>query len=273
MNTKKPLVYLFLLVTSLMLAQTPKESVNYKNIINISGKQRMLTQKMTKAFLLQVKDIKGSKVENELNFSKIIFEKQLSILKKDPTSAVTKANLDKVDVLWADFKSSITKGISNENALNLVKTNTALLKACNSVVTVIEAEAQKNASADANLKALASIINISGKQRMLSQRMCLYFMASKNYPEQQAEFKGVLKNVFEQFSGAIQTLSASTLNNTAIKSELSAVVNIWSNYKANKAQILEVREDVEKMYALTNDLTKRFDKITTLYELSGTENQ
>jgi nitrate/nitrite-specific signal transduction histidine kinase len=141
------------------------------------------------------------------------------------------------------------------------------------VVTVIEAEAQKNASADANLKALASIINISGKQRMLSQRMCLYFMASKNYPEHQAEFKGVLKKVFEQFSGAIQTLSASTLNNTAIKSELSAVVNIWSNYKANKAQILEVREDVEKMYALTNDLTKRFDKITTLYELSGTENQ
>ncbi len=254
------------LFTGVLFAQTTGADIDYKNAINLSGKQRMLTQRMSKSFLLQVKDLKDKKIQNELNFSKVIFEKQLDMLKRHPTSSTTKPYLDAVDGLWQAFKATIEKPVSNEGAIALINTNTALLKACDAVVTQIKEGAK--ISSNPELKELASTINMSGKQRMLSQRMCLYFTAVKNYPEQKAEHAKTLQGVFEQFTTAIKVLATSKFNTSEIEREINAVVGIWKDYEANKSNFLNSSYDVVKVYNLTNDLTKRFDKITVLYELS-----
>ncbi len=271
MITKNTLLYAIVLFSGVLFSQTTGADIDYKNAINLSGKQRMLTQRMSKSFLLQVKDLQDKKIQNELNFSKIIFEKQLNMLKKHPTSSTTKPYLDKVDGLWQAFKSIVEKPVSSEGAVSIINTNTALLKACDAVVTQIK-EGAKVAS-DANLKELASTINMSGKQRMLSQRMCLYFTALKNYPEQKAEYTKTLQGVFEQFTTAIKVLTTSKFNTPEIKTEIDAIVGIWKDYETNKSNFLNSTYDVVKIYNLTNDLTKRFDKITVLYELSTSEDK
>jgi nitrate/nitrite-specific signal transduction histidine kinase len=255
------------------MAQTTIEAIDYKNAINLSGKQRMLTQKMAKAFVLQVKDIQDQKVQNELNFSKVIFEQQLAMLKKHPTHPVTQPHLDKVDQLWGSFKAILEQPVSNEGAVGLMLANTALLKACDAVVTKIKDDVTPKGAIDKNLEALAGTINRAGKQRMLSQRMCLYFTALKNYPEHKAEYESTLQSVFEQFTTAIKLLAASKFNTPEIKAELDAIVGIWKDYETNKSSFLNSSYEVPQVYALTNDLTKRFDKITVLYELSASEKQ
>lgn len=271
MNTKKIVAIICFICSVTTSFQTVAQNIDYKNAINLSGKQRMLTQKMTKAYLLMASGMNDTKIKNELNFSKLIFEKQLSILKKHPSYSATKANLDKVEQLWADFSTTLTASPSNENAKKLVSSNTELLKTCDAVVTNIKDALSKSGGSNANLEALAATINKSGKQRMLSQRMCLYFTALKSYPDAAKSYKTILSDVFSQFSKAKDELANSTYNTPAITAEIKAASEIWNTYTANKDAFLKGSSNLNDVYTHTNQLTKLFDKVTGLYEVSGSE--
>ena len=73
---------LFVLLSSNITISQEYGSISFGKAVNISGKQRMLSQKMSKAFLLMSKGINNPMVARELKSSKFIFAKQLDILTK-----------------------------------------------------------------------------------------------------------------------------------------------------------------------------------------------
>ena len=54
-------------------------TLTYNKAVNISGKQRMLTQKMGKTYLYLLNNPDDFKAKRDLKIAKILFEKQLSI--------------------------------------------------------------------------------------------------------------------------------------------------------------------------------------------------
>ncbi len=272
MKTKITIVFI-----SLMLLNTFKihsQSANYGAIsfnkaVNISGKQRMLSQKMSKAYLLITKGINSPEIKKELNSSKFIFEKQLDILSKNASSSAVKLSIKKVRKLWSGFKKIIESPPSFMNSQNITKLNSDLLSACHELVLSIEVSSNysnqffKNKNQD-----LVSIINTSGKQRMLSQRLCLYYTASSMFPNEKIEFKRILTMVFEEFDSVIGDLLISSYNTTESEEELGSVMSLWEKFQSNKRGFINGRDfSLEEVYTITNELTKSFNRITSIYEV------
>lgn len=269
MKKKITLTLIALLILNKITAQTQNfGSINYNKAVNVAGKQRMLSQKMSKAYLLMSNGVNNDKIKKELSSSKFIFEKQLDILNKNAERSSTKLFIKKVYDIWDDFKVIINKKASLNNSLRIIELNTKLLSACHQVVQAIENNSNYgNKFFENNDQKLVETINISGKQRMLSQRLCLYFTAIKIFPKNKADYQVILDEAFDEFSDVIGYLLINTYNTTETEEELGVVMAQWEKYQANKRKFLDAEFNLIEVYNTTNDLTKSFNKITGLYEI------
>ncbi|WP_299441305.1 type IV pili methyl-accepting chemotaxis transducer N-terminal domain-containing protein [uncultured Aquimarina sp.] len=242
-------------------------AITYAKAVNISGKQRMLSQKMSKAYLLLAKGINEESIKKELNSSKFIFEKQLQILIKNASSSNVKLSLKRINKLWLEFKEVITSTPDTQNSLKIMKLNTNLLKTCNDAVVNIENSFNYNNQFFQNKnKELVNIINKSGRQRMLSQRLCLYYTATSMFFKDSAEYKKILNNVYSEFDNAIGDLLISSYNSTEIEEELGVTMSLWEKFQTNQKGLLNGSFELQEIFTTTNQLTKSFNKITGLYE-------
>ncbi len=110
-------------------------------IINLAGKQRMLTQKMSKEALLTFTEKNSSSTAETLAKTAALFDKTIkglirgdSELKLPPTTdKEILVQLEKVDSLWKDFKQSIdavstnVQGSTIDKPLDFIKENNILL--------------------------------------------------------------------------------------------------------------------------------------------------
>jgi len=270
---KKTITHLLTcLVLFFKLNYAVAQSLNYGEItfekaVNISGKQRMLSQKMSKAYVLLSKGINDNTIKKELNSSKFIFEKQLQILTKNASSTSVKLSLKKATKLWNDFKGVITSNPDVQNSMRVMKINTDLLKACNEVVISIENTFNyNNQFFQSKNKELIGIIDKSGKQRMLAQRLCLYYAASTIFMRDGAEYKKILSSVFTEFDNAIGDLLISSYNSTEIEEELGNIMSLWEKFQTNQKGLLNGEFELQEVFKTTNKLTTSFNKITGLYE-------
>ncbi|TSE09588.1 type IV pili methyl-accepting chemotaxis transducer N-terminal domain-containing protein [Aquimarina algiphila] len=262
-------IFTILLITSNSFSQSQDYgSISYNKAINISGKQRMLSQKMSKAFLLISKGIDSEEIKKELNSSKFIFEKQLDILSKNAPSSAIKLSIKDVKKSWVKFKGVISSPPNYMNSEEVMKLNTSLLSKSHELVLSIETSSKYNNQFFKNKNQdLANTINVSGKQRMLSQRLCLYYTASLMFPDQKNEHKNVMNKIFDEFDSVIGDLLINSYNTTEIEEELGNVMATWEKFQANKKGFLNGTFSLEDVFNTTNSLTKSFNKITGVYEI------
>ncbi|OEK09309.1 hypothetical protein A8C32_11335 [Flavivirga aquatica] len=260
--------FVFLNINKLSSQSQNYGTIDYNKAINISGKQRMLSQKMAKAYLLLTKGVNNEKIKRELNSSKFIFKKQLEILRENATSSSVKLYIKNVDKLWEAFKILISSPVNLNDSERIMKLNSKLLSACHELVESIEARSNyDNRFFENNNQELMKIINVSGKQRMLSQRLCLYYTAITMFPKDKTEYQEILGQVFDEFDGVIGYLLINGYNTTESEEELGAVMAMWEKIQSNKKGFLDGEFDLEDVFNVTNDLTKSFNKITGIYEI------
>ncbi len=280
--TLKFMVMLFLLgmimpTTNNLYAQQSNSYgiLSFNKAVNISGKQRMLSQKITKAYLYILENPSDGVAKRDLLTSKLIFEKQNNILIQNSGYKATKDKLGKVEILWREFKELIEAKPSYENAKKIIEMNTDLLKASNNVVSAVIVESKRAndndefsleddslGDEDAELK---QIINMAGRQRMLAQRLALYYYANQNTLKDKNS-EQMLKNVYNELDGAISMLLISNFNNSRIDEKLGIAMSKWDQVKSNKEKLFKQGIKEEDMYRISNDLTKAFNGVTSLYE-------
>ena len=157
-------------LTVVMNERSKKDSL----IINIAGKQRMLTQKMSKE-IFYIK-YKQSTDFRELNSAIDLFDNNLHDLIQGnsikgiyiPQNSKIKAKLEEVNALWNPFKVEVIKVREAVSSIKsdlemLTGRTTSLLNESDRVVQIM---VKNNMS--------AKFIDFSGRQRMLSQRMGLF---------------------------------------------------------------------------------------------------
>ena len=157
-------------LTVIMNEKSKKDSL----IINVAGKQRMLTQKMSKE-IFYIK-YKQSTDFRELNSAIDLFDNNLHDLIQGnsikgiyiPQNSKIKAKLEEVNALWNPFKVEVIKVREAVSSIKsdlemLTGRTTSLLNESDRVVQIM---VKNNMS--------AKFIDFSGRQRMLSQRMGLF---------------------------------------------------------------------------------------------------
>jgi len=216
-----------------------------KKRVNLSGQQRMLVQRMTKLALLISSNIeKESNIQKLIKYSKM-YDKTLNAFKngdKDlgciPTNnKEIRKQIELVEKEWKPFYANIQKIIEDKDkdkkALSsLVSKNEELLKISNDLVKVYE---KSNKYENFLEKARVHILNIAGRQRMLSQKMAkekLLIIQGKK------EYKDKLKKTIKLFDNSLKTLingdekqKIIKPSNQQIREQLTKVSNIWSKLK------------------------------------------
>jgi nitrate/nitrite-specific signal transduction histidine kinase len=167
-------ILLMTIASGLMAAVSEQ---NWAAAINVAGRQRMLSQKMTKELILARFGIEADAQRKLMQASiKQFTESHRRLSAGDaeqgipvPPTPEVQAALLAIDKPWAEFSAALAAADKDADVASLTALasgNEALLKSVAAMVEIYE-QAQKAAMGTASGK----VINWAGRQRMLSQRM------------------------------------------------------------------------------------------------------
>ncbi len=224
------------------------------DIINIAGKQRMLSQRIAKDYLYKGKGIAREKAARELKKSLKEFGNGINILNKDINDEEIKNLILFVKMSMDELQDIVKKPFNLNNAQLLLDLSESMLEGSQYIVENLKKKYHKKS---------AEVIDRAGQQRMLAQRIAKYYIAyqlgikDKNTVEQ-------TKEAVKQFNDNNQYMLKYKDNTPAINEELNHVNKLWKI-------VHKFYLNIEKgglpliVYNTTNDITKKMDDITKMY--------
>ena len=136
--------------------------------INIAGRQRMLSQRITQSYILQGIQPSVEKHRQVFERSMAEFERNLGQLAAFKPAAPVTSTLRLVQEEWQAFAEIARQPVSKFTAAELFQRSNTLLPAAHTYVMRLQALANHSS---------AELVNVSGRQRMLSQRIAKNYVA------------------------------------------------------------------------------------------------
>ena len=236
------------------------EITSISSAINKAGRQRMLSQRMVKSYSMIGIDVQREAAQEQLTKAIDLFELQLHELNTYPPAEPIRGSLDKVATLWQPFKKILQAPVTRENAEVLLETNDDLLRATNKVVLKLQ---------DISGSSFGRLVNISGRQRMLSQRLAKFYML-RAWQFDNAEIRSEMAQAQNEFKGALAELIAAKENSPEIQAELKEASKAWDLFNHG----LERDGDnlVPLIAAMSSEkLLAKMNKITGMYVALSTK--
>jgi len=265
------ILIIFSLIFSSLFAMSDKDLAVS---INLAGKQRMLTQKMSKEALLVKLGIDKDINAKELKKSSELFDKTLKGLEKGDKSlglvatddSQIQAKLQEIEKLWEPFYAKVKdiyslKSLDNSTFDYLDKHNLELLKKMNEAVSMYSKLGNKNGS---KLK-MANDINLAGKQRMLSQMIAKDLLLYQANIEPKRALKS-LTNSVKLFDKTLNGLYNGEKDLKLVGTKLPKIINqlnvVKKNWKEVKPLLPKALKDT-KNQNLTKKVIAGLDKTKT----------
>ncbi|MGH1334898.1 MAG: type IV pili methyl-accepting chemotaxis transducer N-terminal domain-containing protein [Aureispira sp.] len=235
------------------------------NALNKAGRQRMLCQKITKAYLAVTLDIDAPRHQVELEEAIALFSSSLEDLKTyAPISEIEEAVLH-TESLWKEYQVLVTNQQQlKTNSKLLIEQNTTLLRSCHSLVLLLKVYSKTISRSNIRYtNNLVNLIDLAEQQHMLSQRMVLYCMAANWMPEKEVVELELHKTI-TQYSTNLEILRNSSNNTPEIRERLQSIMNNWTFIAKLCSEGGE--ENRNQLLQTSNQLLSDMSEVTTLYE-------
>ncbi len=191
--------------------------------INKAGRQRMLSQRIAKAYaMVGAKHVLSARIQ--LKKAVDLFQKQLNELAAFAKTHEEKATIAQVARLWRRYRALAMQNPSRDKALDVMALSEKVLAKSHQFVLLLE---QRSGTKTGRL------VNISGRQRMLSQRIAKYY-AYKTWGFDKPEYDEEMNKAVAEFSNALDTLKNAPQNTSEINEALAKVEQDWRTFKVSK---------------------------------------
>lgn len=241
------------LLCTLLFSSLFAQKLTTAKAIDMAGKQRMLINRIAKNYMAVGANVRTEVANADLDETTSLFNENHRELLGFVKSKEALEALNYLDILWKEFRMKVTSEPNLINAETVILETRVITNAANSVVEKIEKEAFVTTN--------SSVVNNSGKQRMLLQRISTLLIA-KSWGVNYVNLDRDLKEAIIAFEANLGNLHNTKENSEEIKSALAFQKSEWDYIKNtfNSENLKPVN-----VYSSTNVMTKEFDKITGLY--------
>lgn len=205
------------------MGRASAEVADLNDAINRAGRQRMLSQRTAKAYLAAGQGVLNERAHEILLGSVTLFDRQLAELKAFAPSPEIRATYGDLDAVWSQYKAVLVERAPDRaNATAMLELDAKVLAIANKGTLQLE---------HVSGKPLGRLVNVAGRQRMLSQRVAKLYLAQAwklPVPDAQAE----LDKARNEFASALDVLTSAPEATGAIRQEIDLVRNQWVFYEA-----------------------------------------
>lgn len=242
-----------------------------REAINKATRQQTLTQRIAKVYLAINNNLYEPTYYQERDAAIELFQSQLDELKLYTPTDKIKASLKHVQGLWKEYKAVADWSINEEGAVKLLKLCDEILYASNLLGISYQEYAQELSKGSFNNTETLDIIKLiqaTGTQRMLTQRMMLFYLATKqDIDPVNAQRK--LNTAIEKYKSTLDQLETADFHSQDIHTELNVIKSDWTNLNTLLNNLDNDVEQVNEMMSLADNISQKADKISLLYEALG----
>jgi nitrate/nitrite-specific signal transduction histidine kinase len=229
---------------------------NIGDAINKAGRQRMLSQRMGKAWLGMGQGIQSESARRVLDVSMALFDRQLVELKAFAPTGETRNTYIQLEAVWSDYKAVLVGAVpAQEKAKVMLDHSGRVLALAHKGTGLFELQSGKPAG---------KLVNIAGRQRMLSQRMAEFYLA-KNWNVDADVSQREMTKARDEFVPALEILRNAPEATTEIKQELQLADNQWLFFdNALKSNIASAKS-ASDVFVTSENLLQVMDRVTGMY--------
>jgi len=249
-----------LLLSAAALALPTRAQVqDLSDAINKAGRQRMLSQRMGKAWLALVHGIEPAAAQAVLDKSMALFDRQLVELKAYAPTPELRDTYQKLEATWTDHKAALVGTAPTQNRAS------ALLASDAKVLALAH---QGTVQYEATLgKPVGKLVNVAGRQRMLSQRMAKFYLAA-TLPVEADTAAAEITKARTEFMVAQDLLRQAPEATARIKESLQLADGQWVFFDAALQRMPNASRSVKsgvEVFVASENLLSVMDAVTGLY--------